>query len=102
MNTTHTPKVGDGATMIAGSDCYPFTIINIVSDKTMVIQRDTYKLVSGNVLDGSAEWTYSPNSNGDVYIIKKAKNGHFYTRGGMKTGTRVGVSGRSYYYDPHF
>jgi hypothetical protein len=40
------------------SDCHPATVIRIVSEKTVDVQMDSWKLVRGSEHDGSAEYTY--------------------------------------------
>lgn len=61
------PTVGMGATSIVGSDRYPFTVVEVKTEKTIVIQEDNAKIVKGHGNDGSAEYEYTPNPS-DVRV----------------------------------
>ena len=106
------PEVGMGATLLSWTDRHPATITNVEVTKNFIvltIQEDDYKLVKGSQMDGSAEYTFTPNTRGRVLhfrfqngtwreIMKNAKTGRWnLTRG---YGLRIGERGK--YYDPCF
>ena len=64
---TDEPYIGMGATVGAGSDCYPATVIDVGS-KSVTIQWDTYKR------EGD-EWVYERNPNGKKEVYTLRKNG---------------------------
>lgn len=51
------PIVGDGATYRIGSDCYPYTIVEVVSPRKVMVQRDEYRRTDKNGI--SEAQTYS-------------------------------------------
>jgi len=90
--------VGDGATLSPYTDCSPATVIRIVSESTVDVQMDNWKITSGGEHDGSAEYEYSPNPQGQIVRLRRTK------RGGWKSanGYRGGFGNRRRYYDPSF
>jgi hypothetical protein len=94
--------VGEGATMGFGSDCYPYTIIQVVSEKKVVIQADRSKLVSGNILTEAQEYEYSRDPNGTTLVVTKRKNGKWYPQGQSMNSQSVYLGGRRAYRDPSF
>ena len=90
-------KVGDGATLSPHSDCYPATVINVVSETTVDIQMDAWTITQGSEHDGSADYEYERNPEGRIERVRKTKRGWK-----VAGGSRVGFGGRRRYYDPHF
>jgi hypothetical protein len=99
-------KVGDGATMGWGSDCYPATVIEISANRRVVtIQADNYRVVSGTTCDGSAEYAYETNLEGNTYVCRYYRRNRSRSRGFRATnahGCSVGLEGRRAYYNPSF
>lgn len=104
METTtfspETVKVGDGVTFRIGSDRLACTVVKVSpSGKTVTMQRDNAKVVSGSQHDGSAKYEYEEDRNGSTYVarwsapVSKFKMSAF--------GTYAGP-GRHEYYDPSF
>jgi hypothetical protein len=97
------PEIGMGATECVGSDSYPYSVVEVLSEKAIVVQSDNYKAVSGNAADGSAEYEYSPNPEGAKYVVTLRGNGRWVTKGeGKKSGRGFYVGARRFRYDPHF
>ncbi len=99
------PQVGDGATRRVGSDCYPYTIIEVGSDAKFIrVQADSYKVVEGNFMQGNAVVEYSPNPEGDIITYTLRKNGKYIQQGAPMNmgGVSIGINGRRYYQDPSF
>jgi len=45
MNKEIKPQVGMGATTGFNGDCYPYTVIEVRSPKTILVQSDNYKVI---------------------------------------------------------
>lgn len=92
--------VGNGVTINLHSDRVPATVVSVSpSGKTVTIQRDDYRVVSGSSFDGSAEYECSPNPDGRTETVRIRKDGRYYPAG---SGTRGLSFGRSAYRDPSF
>lgn len=95
-------KVGDPATVCYWSDRDPATVIE-VKGKRVIVQLDSWKVVSGHINDGSAEYEYERNPEGRIMVFSLRKNGRLVARGGnARSGTGLGLGYRRHYYDPHF
>jgi hypothetical protein len=89
-------KVGDGATMNVGSDCYPYTVVEVSpSGKTIKIQMDNYRGVGGTYPDIKFEYTKNPN--GPISECKFSKKFNRW----KANGHTVHFGSRRYYQDPH-
>lgn len=99
-----TPEVGMGATGGAGSDCYPFTIVEVVSPKTIVVQADSAVMNSKGDYFGNQIWDITPNPNGGKETYTLRKNGRWILKGSPMTDHWSGISigHRRRYEDPHF
>jgi hypothetical protein len=103
MNETIKPEIGMGATLCGWSDRHAATIVEVISDKTIVIQQDSFKVIKGSCHDGSAEYEYSRNPEAGKGVYTLRKNGRWVRQGeSLKDGYRASVGFRSEYYDPHF
>lgn len=94
-------KVGDGATISYGSDCYPYTIIEInEKGNKMKIQSDNYKRIDKNGYPSTEqEYSYSPNLQGVIYEISLRKDMRWKI---VHSDQIVRVGYRKHYSDPHF
>ena len=94
------PVVGMPATIYLGSDCYPYTIIDVsFSKQTIKLQADTYKLISGSCASENQEYEYTQDNDGIIKSARKRKNGNFYL---PHSNTRVILGYRRSYHDPSF
>lgn len=106
MNTTKEsikPEVGMGVTERIGSDCYPYTVVNVISDKKIEVTRDTATATENSNYFGSQEYAYESNMDGNRMVLSRRKNGRWYQVGQKMecwSGFRLGH--RRYYQDPHF
>jgi hypothetical protein len=106
------PKIGMGATILMYSDRHAGTIIDIYCGKEITIQVDKATVISGSTYDGSAQYSYTKDSNGELFKFKKDKKGIWrelyvndkgnvcMTKQGEGHGLKIGV--RMEYYDPTF
>lgn len=61
-----TIQVGDGVTQCVGSDCYPFTVVEVLSPNRIVIQGDNFYRTDNNGQSEMQDYTYSPNPDAGV------------------------------------
>lgn len=105
---TEEPYVGMGATVGAGSDCYPATVVEIYhrgSDgrvSRIGVQMDSWTTTGGEF--PYYEYEYERNPNGDIRYYTLRKNGMFKSKGWplRSPGGTIGLGHRRYYYDPHY
>lgn len=105
------PKVGDGVTFGAGSDCYPGTVVK-VENGVVYVQSDNHKPTAKHEGPyGNQDYTYSRNPKGRMsyYKFYPKKDRWFEVRLNDETGRfikdeggRVSFSHRRYYQDPSF
>lgn len=94
------PVVGDGATLVVGSDRYPFTVVNVCkSGKVFDMREDDYQVVSG---DGSFQsgypvLAYTRNRRGRSRRVRWSEQRQRW----LSIGSPVGLGHREYYRDPH-
>jgi hypothetical protein len=91
-------EVGTLATGSYWSDCYPFEVIKVSpSGKTITIRKMNAKVISGTTFDGTAEYEYSSNPNGQTYTVRMTKKGYR-----TPCNMRIAFGYAREYYDPHF
>lgn len=95
-------KVGMGVTHSVGSDSYPFTIVEVISPKKIVVQQDNVVHVSGSFMKGDAKYRYEPNDLAEKKILSLRKNGRWYPVGQKDWHCAFFLGSRSYYQDPSF
>ena len=94
------PKVGMGATMRLGSDCYPYTIIWVNDKKNQAaMQSDNFIMVKGSLESESQTYEYSTNTDSRQVIISLRKNGSWRV---ACSQTPVSIGNRRAYRDPSF
>lgn len=88
-------EVGMGATGSYWTDCYPFEVVRVVSDKTVDVRELDVKIVGGDWLDPVYE--LHQNQQNPVKRVRKTKYGWK-----MADGMKVFFGGARYYRDPSF
>jgi len=91
-----------GVTGGAGSDCYPYTVVEVLSPKDIVIQSDSYRRTDKNGMSESQEYEITPNPNGGKTRITLRNNGRWVMRGQDKHRSGYSLGFRRAYQDPHF
>jgi len=103
MSDTKTkPEVGMGVTGGAGSDCYPYTIVEVKTDKDIVIQSDSFRRTDKNGLSECQEYDITPNPDGRKVRITFRRNGRWVERGMLMHRSGYSLGFRRAYQDPHF
>jgi len=93
------PEIDDGASISIGSDRYPATIIEVLANGKVRIQKDDYLRVQGTKQDGSAEYVFSRNTEEETYLCYQDGRGNWKVWGDVSK--RVSLGSRSRYHDPH-
>ena len=101
-NAERVVHVGDGATEGVGSDCYPYTIVEIKSDRRVVVQRDNYKRTDKNGFSESQEYEYSPCPEAAKIVVTLRKNGRWVKVGQSSNYGGFYLGNRRAYQDPCF
>lgn len=97
------PNVGDGISLVAGSDYYPYTIIEVSeSGKRITVQADKARRIDSNGLSESQDWEITPNPEGESYALSLRKDGYFHKVGESMEWWNRWYLGRRRYSDPHF
>jgi hypothetical protein len=84
------------------SDRQAYTIIEVKSPTTLVIQRDTVKRADNNGMSDAQSYEYTPNPEGHTRTITLRKNGKWHQVGDTIKGTPFAVGYRKEYYDYSF
>lgn len=103
MKTATQPvKVGDGVTHGVGSDRYPFTVVEVISPRKIVLQEDHFKRTDTNGLSESQTYEFTPNPNAPKVTVTLRSNGKWVQIGQPKKYPGYYVGERSAYQDPSF
>lgn len=94
--------VGSGATYSVGSDRYPYTVVEILSARRIVVQADDYQRIDTNGFSESQKYDFRNNPSGPKVVLSLRRNGRW-----CEVGQSMSVSGyhlghRSAYSDPSF
>jgi hypothetical protein len=95
-------KVGQGATCHIGSDRYPYTVVEILSSKRIVVQADDYKRTDKNGFSESQTYVYKSNPSAIRVVLTLRKNGRWIRVGESMKAASYSLGGRSAYLDPSF
>lgn len=99
--STESPQVGMGATMVIGSDRYPYEIVRLSdSGKTFWMKHLSTKPGEDHNYFGNQNWIiYKPDNFDNLPEVRVSllKNGRW-----ASYGTPVSVGHASFYQDPHF
>lgn len=90
-------EVGVGATHAVGSDRYPYTVVEVVNERRIVVQRDEFRRTDSNGLSESQEYEYTPNPNAEKLTLTLRRRSRFAETGaGRSRGSRSsGTTGTS-------
>ena len=84
-----TIKIGDGCTEYVGSDRYPYSVVEVVTARKVVIQKDFFEIIEGSIAEDRQIYEFKPNPHGQKFAISLRKDGFW---------RRVGTRNQSYYY----
>ena len=94
-------KVGEGMTKYNWSDRYAYEVIEVISQKHVIVRELSHKCVGGPY---SNEWElYSDKSNPTMELVKRGKYWYrVYCEGQMRERVNVSFGVADYYYDYEF
>lgn len=92
------PEVGMGATLIVGSDRYPYTVVAVKSEVSCTIQEDKATRLDKRGMSEDQEWYYEPNPEGQK-VEARYYPGQACWRA---SGTHLYMGSRRRYYDFSF
>ena len=98
------PRVNMGATQHFIADQYPFTIIEVINDRKIVVQEDFAFRKDNNGLSESQTWVFEPDKKGAKRTLTRRKNGVWLPEGKPTRGAGYGftIGARRRYVDPSF
>lgn len=97
------PEIGMGVTQLCFSDRHPYTIIDVISSREILVQADSAVRVDNNGMSDSQSWEFSSNPRGHKYILTLRKNGAWKCKGASLKGSESWMIGkRSKYHDFSF
>jgi hypothetical protein len=100
---TPDPVVGMGATMIGWTDRHAATVVEVINDKTIVVQQDTATRTDDRGMSDAQDWTFEPNPDAERKTYTKRSNGAWVLKGqSAKGGSRILVGARSEHFDFSF
>jgi hypothetical protein len=103
------PQIGDGATYLAWSDRYAYTIVDVIhyvsgkqkgEVKAVVATRDIAKRTDSNGMSDSQGYEYTTNPDATRQTYTKRKDGKFILQG--NTHGMLAIGYRDEYYDFSF
>lgn len=93
-----TPEVGMGVTEIMYSDRHPYTVVQVISDKRIVVQADNFKRTDENGCSENQTYNYTPDTDAPLVTLRKNKTGR-WKQEGHPDGSTYLVGRREEYYD---
>ncbi len=85
----YTYTTNDFANRHTGVDTYPYEIVEIKTEKTIVIRSMSFDRLTK---------TFNKEETGELVTLKKAKDGCWYTKGGMKKGKYYELANQPSFY----
>ena len=96
------PEVGMGATLILWSDRHAYTVVEVKSPRTIIVQRDNAKRTDNLGMSESQEYSYTPNPNAPKEVFTFRKNGRWVEKGKSIRNSPLVLGIREEYYDYYF
>lgn len=94
-------EVGMGITKLQWSDRSAYTIVKIVNDKKIIVQRDEVKRIDKNGMSDCQEYEYIQNTKAPLVEVHLLRDGRWHF--GTRLSTLIGiVNVRDEYYDYSF
>jgi hypothetical protein len=100
-----TPEVGMGAFTGFNGDRYPYTIVDVVSPKKILVTADSYKVKEKDwgFKEGPLDCEFTTNWDSTPTILTLRKNGRWVQQGlDMNSGFSFYIGRRAFSQNPHF
>lgn len=94
--------IGLGATYSVGSDRYPYTIVDVLSNNKIVVQADHAVRTDSNGFSEDQTWVMTPNPEARKIVLRLRKNGKWVENGKSLNACAFYLGHRSRYNDPCF
>jgi hypothetical protein len=95
--------VGMGVTETRWTDRRAYTLIEVLSDKRVVVQEDKARRTDNNGMSESQTYEYTPDPNGTKRVLTLRKDGAWREVGSKKSGASGWLFGvRRAYHDYSF
>jgi hypothetical protein len=88
---------GMGATVSVGSDCYPYTVVAVLSHRKCLVRRDNFRLDEHHYGIG-----FEPDLGAVPEEATRCRDGRWVVGRTKADGTRLTIGVRRAYLDPHF
>jgi hypothetical protein len=97
------PEVGMGVTALYYTDRHAGTIVEVISDKRIVVQEDIATRTDQNGMSESQSYDYTPNPKAARQVVTLRKNGRWVKQGSkMQHGPAFQIGYRNTYHDYGF
>lgn len=96
------PEVGMGVTKLNWTDRHPFTIVEVISAKRIVVHEDNAERTDNLGMSESQRYKFTPNPDAPRVILTKRKNGRWVEVGDSMNGIPYAVGYRQKYHDYSF
>lgn len=96
-----TPVVGMGATELQYTDRDAYTIVEILSEKRILVQEDKAIRKDNNGMSEMQVWEFEPNPNAKRTIVSLCKDGRWH-KGTNQKGNIFTLGERDKYHDYSF
>jgi hypothetical protein len=94
------PTVGMGTTELCWTDRHAYTVVEVVSDRKIIVQRDTATRSDKDGMSDSQSYTYTPNPNEPRLVLTLRKDGKWRRMG--DSGNVFALGFRQEYQDYSF
>lgn len=92
--------VGNGGTILMHTDRHAVTIVEVIGETKVRVQRDTAIRGDCNGMSDSQSWIHRVNPNGSIQTFTLRKNGRWIQEGeSLHNGTQLTIGHRSTYHD---
>jgi hypothetical protein len=96
------PVVGMGATRLSWTDRDPFTIVEVIDARTIVVQEDEARRIDRNGMSECQTYEFTPDPDARRVTLTFRKNGRWVEKGSPMGGTPYAVGHREKYHDYSF
>lgn len=88
-----------GCTLLYWSDRHAATIIEVINERRIVVQRDNAVRTDNNGMSESQEYTFTPNPEAAREEFTLRKNGRRVRKGESINGNALAIGYRKEFYD---
>lgn len=96
------PTVGMGVTKLGWTDRYPYTIVEVINTRRIVVQEDNATRVDQNGMSDYQKWEFSPNPDSARIELAIGRDGQWREKGSRKGDPVYKIGHRDRYYDFSF